>query len=271
MNLKLIRRVIKSISRRIELFIINTVSLKTGLSLLKIFWHYKILNIDQKKDTYKVKSLDGNSLEITRINRLKKLKNGISSRLLDLQKNYLSSDIEIDKSELVIDIGANIGEFGKHWKEKGFRVISFEPDPIEFKALTLNLSDSDCHNIGLWDKACMLTFYSKNISGDSSFFKTNSFDSKIKLSVYPLDYFNISDKIGLLKIEAEGAEPEILKGAKKTLTKTKYVTVDVGMERGIKAESTLVEVSNILFNQNFKLVNFNPKRLVLLFKNINKF
>ncbi|MGC6479563.1 MAG: FkbM family methyltransferase [Flavobacteriaceae bacterium] len=265
----MIKRAIISITRRIELLIIRAYPKRVKLILLNFFWKYKLRNIHYKNEIFRVESQDGNILEITRINRLKKLKNGVNNRLIELQREYLTSNIELDKSELVIDIGANIGEFGKYWMEKGFKVISFEPDPIEFKALKLNLSDSECYNIGLWDKASELKFYSKNASGDSSFFKTNSYDRTIKLSVFPLDYFKINNEIGLLKIEAEGAEPEILKGAEKTLAKTKYVTVDVGMERGINAESTLVEVSNILYDNNFKLVNFNPKRLVLLFKSIN--
>ena len=73
----------------------------------------------------------------------------------------------------------------------------------------------------------------------------------------------------MLKIDAEGAEPEILIGANKLLRKIKYISVDVGPERGLLQESTANETKEILFNNNFELINQNLERKSILFENKN--
>ena len=43
----------------------------------------------------------------------------------------------------------------------------------------------------------------------------------------------------LLKVEAEGAEPEVLQGLKKNLSRVEFITVDCGFERGLNQKSTI--------------------------------
>ena len=74
-------------------------------------------------------------------------------------------------------------------------------------------------------------------------------------------------KIKLLKLEAEGAEPEILQGANLILPNIEYVVVDVGAERRLKYETTLVNTVNFLIKNNFDLVKLGVPRLMCLFKN----
>ena len=71
----------------------------------------------------------------------------------------------------------------------------------------------------------------------------------------------------LLKLEAEGAEPEVIKGALNLLKNIEYIAADLGPERGLKQESTLKEVVNILLENNFKIVDFKYPRICLLFRN----
>jgi hypothetical protein len=117
----------------------------------------------------------------------------------------------------------------------------------------------------LWKEKTSLTFYSKNSSGDSSFFETNNFERKYEMKVSTLDdIIPENTKIGLLKIEAEGAEPEIILGAKKHLLNCRYIVVDVGLERGLKNESTLCDVVNLL-STSHKLINYNYGRQSICF------
>ena len=46
-------------------------------------------------------------------------------------------------------------------------------------------------------------------------------------------------EIKLLKIEAEGNEPEVLQGSKKFLKLIKFIAIDGGPERGLKKETTI--------------------------------
>ena len=77
----------------------------------------------------------------------------------------------------------------------------------------------------------------------------------------------IHKPVKLLKLEAEGAEPEILYGIGDKLKLIEYISADVGFERGIKEESTLVPVTNYLLENNFELISLGIGRLSLLFRN----
>ena len=46
-----------------------------------------------------------------------------------------------------------------------------------------------------------------------------------------------------------------------------YISADLGFERGLKQDTTLPDVSNILIREGFEMISFNGPRLVALFKN----
>ena len=98
-----------------------------------------------------------------------------------------------------------------------------------------------------------------------------NYTKKITVNCQTLDNFvkNINKKIKLIKIEAEGAEPEVVYGLKNQLKKIQYIVIDVGYERGNSQESTLVDCTNYLLKNNFRLIDFNSKtsRVIVMFKN----
>ena len=55
------------------------------------------------------------------------------------------------------------------------------------------------------------------------------------------------EKIKLLKLQAEGAEPEVSKGSLNSLKNIKFITADLGPERGLNQESTLRYYLKITF------------------------
>jgi len=61
------------------------------------------------------------------------------------------------------------------------------------------------------------------------------------------------DAIRLLKVEAEGMEPEVLAGAHQTLQRVDYVAVDAGPERG--GENTVPAVLNALTSAGFEVLD----------------
>ena len=91
---------------------------------------------------------------------------------------------------------------------------------------------------------------------------------KISIETTTLDkeINKIQRKIKLIKLEAEGFEPEILQGLKKHLNSVQYITIDCGFERGIKQKSTIAECSNYLLKNNFEMIDFGFPRIVTLFK-----
>jgi len=76
-----------------------------------------------------------------------------------------------------------------------------------------------------------------------------------------------AQRVRLVKLEAEGAEPEILNGADDWLERIDYLTADVGPERGMSQESTAVPVIARMQAAGFELLKVSSPRLVCLFKN----
>lgn len=240
---------------------------KNGLAILRLLgWKIKDLYV-LESGVYELTDDQEDKIFFARQGRVRRYRHGINRKLWSLQAEYLTAELEISENAIVIDIGANVGEFSKFWIEKGHRAIAFEPDPREFKVLERNNPDGTNHNVGLWEKNEVLRFYSNNDSGDSSFLPENENGQYIELEVKRLDDFDLENEdIGLIKLEAEGAEPEIIKGGAKVFARARYVSVDVGEERGINKESTLVDVLTLLIPMGFKVMAYNPKRQSLLFK-----
>ena len=117
----------------------------------------------------------------------------------------------------------------------------------------------------------VVEFYLKDEGGDSSILPINNYTNKINIKTTTLDneIDQIQKKIKLIKLEAEGFEPEILQGLKKYLNYVEYITIDCGFERGVKLESTITQCSNHLIQNNFKMIDFGAPRIVALFKNLN--
>ena len=76
------------------------------------------------------------------------------------------------------------------------------------------------------------------------------------VDVYPLDEMIASEHIDLLKIDVEGAEIEVLKGADKVLKRTKYVMVEVQPENK-------KEVYSLMKQYVFKVLDINMRGKIL--------
>jgi FkbM family methyltransferase len=180
---------------------------------------------------------------------------GVDSRIDQLTNDYRLPAGLLRQGDTVIEIGANIGEIGVFAQSAGAHYIGFEPDPKAFSALKRNLPNQTVFDIAVSDKDSVLSFYLATQDADSSLFKPSSKSSEIKVQVRTLDgvLSEISrlETIRLLKVEAEGMEPEVLKGAAEVLKGTEFVAIDAGPERG--GENTVPECLNILFAAGFKI------------------
>ena len=116
------------------------------------------------------------------------------------------------------------------------------------------------------DKDEETLFYLDNYGGNSSLIDFGSKEN-IKVKTKRLDSFDFGNSIKLLKIDAEGLEPEVLKGSIGIINKIKYISVDFGAERGEKQGLTVVDVNDFLYSNNFSLVSFSEHRLIGLYLN----
>ena len=82
---------------------------------------------------------------------------------------------------------------------------------------------------------------------------------------------NKIEKVKLFKVEGEGFEPEILRGANNVLQKIEYIGVDGSPERGKNNETTIEYASEFLISKDFEIVfsNINQKYAKVLFRNKN--
>lgn len=202
---------------------------------------------------------------------------GIIERGESMSRDYHVDAIEFANDDIVIDCGANTGDLFIHFENMENDIIYFgiEPGKDEFKCLEKNISKNhQLHNICLGDKSGQVNFYYKPEFGDSSIMQMNDYEDTYIAKIITLDDFVKEQKIEnrkikLLKLEAEGAEPEICYGAIKTLINIQYISVDVGFERGITQTSTAPEVVNFLLKNNFSLIKVGESRMCYLFKNNN--
>jgi len=124
------------------------------------------------------------------------------------------------KRGVFLDVGANVGKYsiimGRKMGKKG-KVYAFEPEPHNLIALERNIKLNNLQNIRIVPLACsdkksIIEFYidEKNTGGHSMIRKTNK---KIKVKTERIDEIISSEKIrnvGLVKIDAEGAEMKVL-------------------------------------------------------------
>ena len=138
--------------------------------------------------------------------------------------------------------------------------------------MQIESSRAEILNLGLWNEKNELNFYIKSDTADSLLFQIEDYNDIETINVDRLDNIINPEKyqlIKLLKIDAEGVESGILMGASKLLHKIKYISVDVGPERGLLQESTDKAITEILFKNNFVLLYENLERPSMLFENKN--
>lgn len=234
--------------------------------------HHKIFPVD--KNIHIVKDKE-KSIYVCRRGRHNRYKKGVLKGISDLVKQYHLDTIPINQSGLLIDCGANVGELGLWAKQNNLDYIAFEPEELEARCTDLNNFNGKklTFRKALWNKKETLTFYSKPNSADGSLFDMGGAVNQLKVEAVRLDQAVSFDKdqgLIILKVEAEGAEPEVLMGASNLLSEIDYVTVDCGYERGIEKAHTFVEINSILSKHGFSLIHANFKRVTALYRNDNK-
>lgn len=130
-----------------------------------------------------------------------------------------------DKNKLSLDIGANVGAIAQMFEYHKYSCVAFEPQPEIYKLLQKNFS-GESHNCALGStngiaQMPRLRYGAKYNYGGMSL------NTRTELGSYPvpvktLDSFNF-DNVGFIKLDVEGWEEEVLKGAVNTINKYRPV------------------------------------------------
>jgi FkbM family methyltransferase len=191
-----------------------------------------------------------------------------------------------------IDVGAHKGEFLSYILSLNYKKIyCFEPQKKIFLILYKNFKNKknvQLFNLGLANKNSKIMFYENKLTSTSTFSKSiNTPFSKIKnlilnsknlyidkypINVRTLDEIFINKKIDniFLKIDVEGFELNVLKGAKKLLSKkVKFILIEKHFFQLYKGNSTK-KVHIFLKKNNFKLIKMFTFPLLYFQDNLYK-
>ena len=145
-----------------------------------------------------------------------------------LVEEFIEKKITEARDKVALDIGANIGNHSIFFAKKFKKVYSFEPNPVTYEVLKINSNYAAEYknvipvNFGLSDIEGSLPFCinPSNIGG-SSIIDENSPQIKhsTQINVMTLGEFSeLKDaSVALIKIDVEGHELRVLKGAKTTI------------------------------------------------------
>lgn len=179
-----------------------------------------------------------------------------------LSRKYYNVD---DSSGYFLDLGANIGTSGLYFIKNitpNLKLLSFEPDPENFKMHRLNIILNDLEevatlvNCGLSNETSELTFYSNGSNpGARGFIKHETSEPIATAKIIPLDAYLAENNIAASEVryiwlDTEGFESRVLVGAKNLL---KENPVPIFMECNLRAwdESGLFEDMMNLLSEGY--------------------
>jgi FkbM family methyltransferase len=215
-------------------------------------------------------------IHIARRERHRRYKHGVMAWIDGLAKQYHLDLIDIVPGGVFIDCGANVGEMGLWARARGMDYVAFEPETDEARCCDLNNFDGLENTIrkALWFETTTLTFFRKPETADSSVIEIDGADDCSSVAATRLDDAVDPTSFGrgtrVLKLEAEGAEPEVLRGADAVLPFLDYVVADCGYERGREGAHTFIEVNDHLSERGFRLIQAAFKRVTAIWRNENR-
>lgn len=174
---------------------------------------------------------------------------------------------------LVLDIGANCGQYGRLLRSHGYRkkIVSFEPLPAALSALTsTSVADPLWEAVGLAlgnrDEARVLhvarNSQSSSFRGmlqrhlmaapESAFVADIGVDMR-RLDSVAHDYVNDDDVI-LLKLDVQGYEEEALEGAERTLGQVVLVEMEMSLVPLYEGQSLMHSTVEMMQERGFELI-----------------
>ncbi len=182
------------------------------------------------------------------------------------EMKYIANILE--NNDRFIDIGANIGAISliaaSRIGKKG-RVYAFEPDINVLPRLRENVCLNDYKNIEIFNKAVSdsvsrIKFVNEGLSEVSHLaYSDNETVSVDSVKSVTLDDFVLTrkiKKIKMLKVDVEGAEMKVLLGAKKALSRTSYLLIEMN-KNSLKYGYTFDQALNFIRRSRFDVFMFS--------------
>lgn len=159
---------------------------------------------------------------------------------------------KLKENLIFIDVGANVGFYSVTLaKLCNCKVYAFEPLPRNINILRINARLNKVHiyiyDFAVGDRSDKVKLFG-NISSPGNFSLTRNAENYAEIEMKTLDeVLGNLDKIDVIKIDVEGAENLVLRGAQKVLDKTEAVIIEINNE-------SFYESHKILLSKGFKLI-----------------
>lgn len=121
----------------------------------------------------------------------------------------------------ILDIGAWVGTWTMAMNKFCGRIVAFEPDPLHYQCLVKNVpEDVETHQLAVGNDDKMVSL------SDDDFTQAKRVVGDGNIPMVTVDGLGLTD-IDMIKIDVEGYEMEVLKGAEKTLKNLKYLMIEL--------------------------------------------
>lgn len=151
------------------------------------------------------------------------------------------------KFRTVLDIGAWCGTWAKAMEPYAKRIVAFEPDATHFECLQRNCTincDPRKEAVGAEIKGISLT--------EDDFTQAKRIDKDGSIRMTTLDSLDYKD-VDLIKIDVEGYEMQVLKGAEKTLGGVQYLMIELNNATK-KYGSSNIEIEKYMTSLGYKVL-----------------
>lgn len=128
-----------------------------------------------------------------------------------------------NKTKNCIDIGAHIGTHTKVMSEYFKTVYAFEPNPVSYYNLSVNVAEFPNVNIFNYALGSSQKKTKLNMNGISTHSVTETFENTDTKMIY-LDNTDVKD-VAFIKMDTEGTEIDIIRGMKNIIKRDKPVIV----------------------------------------------
>jgi FkbM family methyltransferase len=202
-----------------------------------------------------------------------------TKNMLDLN-NHLHRRLALmaaRKIDLVLDVGANTGQFGTSLRQAGYRgrIVSFEPMKAAFAGLQRAAAGDPlwiCHNVALGDVDGTAIINISANSYSSSLLPINPRSLEIEPSIGYVGQEQIVVRrldglfgpiaapgtVTYLKIDTQGYELKVLAGAAGVIDRFELIQLEASFFPVYRGEALATEVMKVLDGLGYRVVGVEP-------------
>jgi FkbM family methyltransferase len=162
----------------------------------------------------------------------------------------------VNKNSVCVDVGANIGYWTLLFSQLGKKVYSFEPDDYNFSMLDLNCRTNNCNNVVLSQVAVgeensfTNLYHSNQCTGMHRIYKSKwCTDTYKQVPMIKLDGI-VREKVDFIKIDVEGSELGVLRGASKILENKPIIYMEYDYDSVLEYGANHADIFELLKDYN---------------------